>query len=46
MDPSSLYKCHKCGNSLFKIHIDDEYGLLLYECSGCGYINTFWSEVK
>ena len=38
---TSLKKC-ECGCDSFKIQIDDEYYLLLYECSKCGYIETHW----
>lgn len=43
IEPSSLTVC-ECGNDIFKIMIDDEYSMLLYECVKCGYIDTHWFE--
>jgi uncharacterized Zn finger protein len=32
----------QCGHYMFYIVIDNEYGLLLYECTKCGYVETNW----
>jgi Zn ribbon nucleic-acid-binding protein len=42
IEPSNLHKCDTCESSLFKIQIDDEYDMLLYECYACGYIHSHW----
>ena len=43
IEPTNSEKC-ECGCDTFKIQIDSEYKLLLYECSKCGYIETCWFE--
>lgn len=45
IEPNNLHDCSNCGNMTFKLQIDDEYNVILYECVECGYIHTHWFEI-
>jgi Zn ribbon nucleic-acid-binding protein len=36
----------ECGNDTFKLQIDREYEVVIYQCTKCGYIETSWKPTE
>jgi hypothetical protein len=37
-------KCSECGNTTFILKIDSTYCGIIYCCTQCGYVHTYWFE--
>ena len=41
---ANLTECHQngCGCTTFHLEICHGYGGIVYECTKCGYVHTYW----